>query len=142
MIRYFIVLTTLWLVACSKELPATRPVIPEPRTDYEKRLVATKLQFQFEHWPVHARNAVLAVFEQLLVDLIKAGEGATEAQKIQCFDRAVATLNDINRKDLSVIETGEAGQLIDLGNQVAKAAGLDPKKYGHGEGPLSAGRDW
>ena len=143
MIRYFLVFIMLWLAACTKEMgPSSRPVLPEPRTEYEKQIIATKSQFQFQHWPAHARPAVIAILEQLLLDLITAGESASESQKIACFSRAVSALNEINRKDPTVIETGEAEQLVDLGNQIAKAAGLDPRKYGDGEGPLSAGRDW
>lgn len=140
MIRYLAILATVWFGGCSKE--PSRPLSSEPKTNYANRLSETKSMFRFQHWPAHARPAVAAVFEQLLLDLIAAGESASETQKIDCFTRAAVALNEINRRDLTVIETGEAEQLIDLGNQIAKAASLDPRKYGNGEGPLSAGRDW
>ena len=128
----------LCIVACTKQQPS----VFEPKTEYEKRLVATKSVFQFEHWPTQARPAVAAVFEKLLSDLLAAGETASEAQKAECFKRAVAMLNKINQRDLTVIATMEREQLVYIGNQVAAAAGLDPKKFGHGEGPISEGRDW
>ena len=133
------------LVACTKQVsPESTPkaAARAPQNDYEKRLVATRSEFRFEHWPAHARPAVVAVFEQLLADLVAAGESASESQKIECFKRAVSALNEIDRKDHTVIETSEAEQLIDIGNHIARAAGLDPQKYGDKEGPLSAGRNW
>jgi hypothetical protein len=48
----------------------------------------------------------------------------------------------MNRKDPTLIETDEREQLCELCNVVATAAGLDPKKYGGGEGPASEWRDW
>lgn len=143
MTRYLIAVALFWLTACTRQTaPAPVTAIPEPQTDYERRLVATKSAFQFQHWPARARPAVVAVFDRLLRNLLIAGESASEAQKVECFARAVAELNEINRRDRTIIETSEAEQLVDIGNQVAKAVGLDPKRYGHGEGPLSAGRDW
>ncbi len=140
--RYFPIIVITVLAACTKEVPSARPAVAEPATDYGRRLVATRSQFQFQDWPAHARPAVSGVFEQLVSDLIAAGETATEQEKLKCFTRAVAALNEIDRKDHTVIETSEAEQLIDIGNVIARAAGLDPRKYGAGEGPLSAGRNW
>ena len=133
------------MAGCTKDpspTPAARPAIPEPKTHYEKALVATRSHFQFQHWPMRAQPAVVTVFETLLVELRAAGESAPERQKIDCFKRAVAALNELNRRDPTVIETSEAEQLVDIGNHIAMAAGLEPRKYGDGEGPLSAGRDW
>ena len=140
--RYLLLAATIILASCTKEVPTAPPAAQDLSTDYAKRLFATKSKFQFEHWPSGARTAVTGVFERLLSELVVAGEGATEQQKIGCFTRAVAALNEIDRRDRTVIETDEAEQLVDIGNEIAKAAGLDPKKYGHGEGPLSAGRNW
>jgi hypothetical protein len=43
---------------------------------------------------------------------------------------------------MNLIETGEREQLSELCNGIARAAGLDPTKYGGGEGPASEWRDW
>jgi hypothetical protein len=83
-----------------------------------------------------------AVFDQLITELVALGEQAPESRKHACFRRAGAALNDLNRRDSSLIETSEAEDLCELGCVIAVAAGMDPKKYGDGEGPISEGRDW
>ena len=145
MIRYLVIIAVVWLTACSRDphLGSTSNVtFPEPKSDYERAIVASRSHFLFDHWPAHARSSVKAVFEQLLVELIAAGKDAPESRKLECFERAVSALNTIHRRDRSVIETSEVEQLVDIGNHIAKAAGLEPQKYGDGEGPLSAGREW
>lgn len=116
--------------------------MPEPKTNYEKGLVAAKPHLSFLLWSSRVRPAIAGVFDQLIVDLIAAGEGAGEIRKLDCFNRAAVSLNAIHRRDLAAIETIHAEQLVEIGNEIAKAAGLDAKKYGAGEGPLSAGREW
>lgn len=138
-------LFSMLLSACTKESSGTateQNSTRAPATDYERKLVATKVRYEFKHWPAFARPIVAGIFDKLIFELIAAGESATEEQKIACFHRAVAALNDLDQSDHSVIETSEAEQLVDLGNHIAIAAGLDPKKYGDGEGPISAGRNW
>ena len=119
-------------------------------SEYGQRLVATKARYPFSHWAksglpqytARACAAFVAVFDRLIADLATLGESAAEAQKLECFHRAVEALNELNKRDLTVIATGEREDLCELCNIVAIAAGLDPKKYGDGEGPASQWRDW
>ena len=114
------------------------------------RLAATKARYPFSNWAKsgmqqytkQACEAFASVFDRLLVDLAALGEKSAERDKLECFHRAVVALNNLNRKDESLIETEEREQLCELCNVIAIAAGLDPKKYGSGEGPASQWRDW
>jgi hypothetical protein len=117
---------------------------------YSKRLQATKAHYPFARWAAsgleqytdHACASFVRVFDNLIAKLISVGEMASEQEKLDAFHEAVDALNKLNDEDLSLIETGEREDLCDLCNVVASAAGLDPSKYGAGEGPASEWRDW
>lgn len=88
-------------------------------------------------------NAAKKIFDDLVADLIKLGKGAKEADKIALFRKAILKTNDLNDKtDGTLIETGEAEELVELTNRISIACGIDPTKYGGGEGPASEWRDW
>lgn len=123
-----------------------------PRSEYEKRLLATKTHYPFDEWQkglAHgltqytAANcrAAAATFDRLIDDLIRLGEAASEQEKLEAFRKCVESLNELN-DSLGLIETGEREQLCELCDIIAAAAGLDPKKYADGEGPASLWRDW
>lgn len=141
--------------ACTRQAPPgpaaeSRNAMADPATDYAQRLLATKAQYPFPRWGKNGLEQYTAsvlskftlIFDNLIAELIAAGENAPENQKLASFRRAVTALNDLNRRDPRLIETTEAEQLCALGNVVAAAAGLNPKKYGGGEGPISEGRAW
>jgi hypothetical protein len=87
--------------------------------------------------------AAQTILDELLTDLAELGENASEEQKIKLFERAVISLNELNDQiDGALIETEEREELCELFNQVAIHAGIDPSKYGEGEGPASEWRDW
>ncbi len=118
--------------------------------NYLDRLTATKARFPFVIWQdsgldqytPEACAAFAAVFEQLIEKLAALGEDAPEVQKIALFQVAVEALNSLNDEDDSLIETGEREDLCALCNVVLRAAGIDPSKYGDGEGPATEWRDW
>ena len=140
--------------ACTRDAPSGQTDAPTAASSstsaYGKRLLAAKTQYPFSRWSqggpeqytASACSKFTAIFDELIAELMAAGESAPESQKLSSFHRAVTALNDLNRRDPRLIETSEAEELCGLGNVVAAAAGLDPKKYGHGEGPISEGRDW
>jgi len=140
-IRYLlmIVLSTV-LAACSIEDRVAAAV--GPTAAYRSKLTSAKGENAFVRWPFYARPFVNRIFDRLVADLATLGEGAAEEKKVACFSRAVASLNTLDATMPFLIETTEAEQLVGLGNSIAKAAGLDPLKYGDREGPLSAGRNW
>lgn len=117
---------------------------------YLKRLVATKEHYPFGGWAEsgleqytdEACASFVAVFDQLIQRLGELGEEAPETKKIAAFQAAVEALNVLNEEDESLIETGEREDLCELFNVIATAAGIDPGKYGDGEGPASEWRDW
>jgi hypothetical protein len=118
--------------------------------DYQKRLNATKEHYPFSQWAEsgleqyteEACASFVAVFDRLLQTLAELGEQAPESKKMASFQAAVEALNDLNEEDASLIETGEREDLCELCNVIATAAGIDPAKYGAGEGPASEWRDW
>jgi len=118
--------------------------------NYSTRLAATKSTHPFKRWAesglgqytAEACASFARVFDDLIGQLIALGEHAAEEKKIAAFQKAVEALNAMNEEDDSLIETGEREDLCDLCNAVATAAGIDPAKYGGGEGPASEWRDW
>lgn len=120
---------------------------------YSQRLKAMKRQFPFKQWRTAEHDgleqytkencaAMAVIFDQLIKRLIALGEEAPEPDKLAAFKAAIEATNDLNEQELNLIETGEREQLCELCNEIARAAGLDPTKYGGGEGPASEWRDW
>jgi hypothetical protein len=120
---------------------------------YAERLEATKEYFPFGLWALReedldrytVENCATAevFFNRLLLRLAAMGETAPEPAKLGAFREAVEALNEFNRSlDHGLIETGEAAEVVELCNVVARVAGLDPARYGGGEGPASLWRDW
>ena len=118
-------------------------------SDYNNRLLTTKQRYPFVRW---AANGIedyteescapyTTVFDILIEKLEALGEQASEEVKLEAFREAVESLNELNDED-GLIETGEREDLCDLCYIIAVAAGLDPTKYGGGEGPASEWRDW
>ncbi len=88
-------------------------------------------------------DSAQAILDDLILDLEELGEEASEAKKLKKFEKAVLALNELNEQNEGVlIETSEGEQLCELFNQIAIRSGLDPEKYGDGEGPASEWRDW
>jgi len=86
--------------------------------------------------------AFAAVFDRLIEKLIQIGEGASEQSKLDLLHEAVEALNTLNEQDENLIETGEREDLCALVHLVTTACGLDPSKYGDGEGPAGEWREW
>ena len=118
--------------------------------DFCERMNGLRIRYPFTRWQAsgleqytpEACAAFAAVMDQLLEDLQSVGLAAPEAEKLKAFKVAVLALNQLNDHDDSLIETGEREDLCDLINNVAVAAGLDPRAYGGGEGPASEWREW
>lgn len=118
--------------------------------DYSSRLTDAKASYPFKRWEEsgldqytpEACGAFVEVFDRLINDLVAKGENASEEQKLESFHQAGIALNTLNEEDDCLIETGEREELCELSNIIAVAAGLDPSKYGGGEGPASEWRDW
>src|SRR5215469_10577789 len=119
-------------------------------SEYCRRLLAAKSGYPFPRWassiPELYTDSVCAafagVFDALIAKLVGLGETASEQDKLQAFHDAVRALNELQQQDLSLIETGEREDLCELCNVVARAAGLDPTKYGNGDGPADEWREW
>ena len=121
---------------------------------YAKDLEATKQTYPFDKWHKGFEEGLeqytqencskaQAIFDTLIAELIAISSDATESQKIQKFETAVLALNDLNDElDDCFIETGEREDLCELCNTICRFAGIDPTKYGDGEGPASEWREW
>lgn len=121
---------------------------------YAADLEATKQSYPFDVW--HQRfedgleqytkqncNKARKIFDTLIAELISLGMDADESQKMEKFETAVLALNELNAElDEELIETGEREELCELCCVICKAAGIDPTKYGDGEGPASEWREW
>jgi len=82
------------------------------------------------------------VFNHLIERLATLGQQAQERDKVAAIRQAVEALNAINEKDDILIETDEREDLCELINVITTAVGIDPTKYGDGEGPASEWRHW
>ncbi len=117
--------------------------------EYRERLTESKNHYPFDRWAQsgleqytdEACASFAAVFDQLIETLGTLGEHVSESQKLAAFKVAVEALNALNEEDESLIETGERKELCELCNVVATVTGIDPRKYGDGEGPASEWRD-
>jgi len=121
--------------------------------DLKARLMAVKKLYPFASWrdgeegglDQYTRencDAAKATFDRLIKQLIALGEAGAEDAKLALFREAVEGLNELNAEVLNLIESGERDQLCELFNEIARAVGLEPTKYGGGEGPASEWRDW
>ena len=122
--------------------------------NYESNLLEAKTKYPFESWREAEANGLeqyteencnkaRAILDQLISELIGLGGDAREEDKIGKFKIAVESLNELNDEtDGALIETGEREDLCDLIYIITEKSGIDPKKYGNGEGPASEWRDW
>lgn len=119
-------------------------------SDRSVGLDAVRATFPFRGWAesgleqytAEACAAFSGVFDRLVDELVRMGPAAAEESKLAAFEKAVDALNLLSATDERLIETGEREELCDLFNRIADAAGLDPSKYGDGEGPASEWREW
>ncbi len=121
---------------------------------FEEKLEQSKESYPFNKWrkgfdfgmvQYTDENCTKAktIFDELIVALISLGGGALEKDKVNKFEIAVVALNNLNEEcDDCLIETGEREELCELVNKISIAAGIEPGKYGCGEGLASEWRDW
>ncbi|MQX52025.1 hypothetical protein [Alcanivorax sediminis] len=83
-----------------------------------------------------ARSIVLNLVRVLEEDSL------THKEIIQAFESSVVSMNSLSDQVPSLIETGERETLCELYDEIAKAVGLDPLKYGGGDGVASEWRTW
>lgn len=117
-------------------------------------LEATKKNYPFDRWHEGLEhgldqytkencNRASTIFDSLVESLIAIGPDASETDKLARFETAVMALNELDDElDNCFIETGEREDLCELCNTICEAVGLDPSKYGDGEGPASEWREW
>ena len=87
-------------------------------------------------------NKAESVFRNLISALENLGLNAENEIKILAFKSAVEAMNNLNELIPGFIETGERETLCYLFDEVAKLAGLDPTKFGSGDGIASEWREW
>ncbi|NII83878.1 MULTISPECIES: hypothetical protein [unclassified Pedobacter] len=130
-----------------------RPDNEPENIDYKNKLLATKAFYPFDRWRQNYNNGltqyttencnkVKKVFDDLISSLIEIGVNAGEEQKKQLFKTAILKTNQLNEEIDSLIETGEREDLCNLTNKITIACGLNPAKYGEGEGLASEWREW
>lgn len=122
--------------------------------DYAARLLEAKQSYPFDGWRAAYEEgleqyteencaAAKRILDTLLSDLVSLGEEAREEDKMQKFQVAIEALNTLDDKtDNSLIESDERDELCELFCVVAEKAGINPSKYGDGEGPASEWRNW
>lgn len=118
-------------------------------SNYAEKLGAQKAHYPFARWATYdlegyteeACDAFAKVFDKLIAELSKLGPDASESSKIAQFKAAVLALNKLDHES-GLIESGERDELVDLINKITVAVGIDPQRYGHGEGPASEWREW
>lgn len=121
--------------------------------DYQSKLLSTKQFYPFDRWRESYKDGLTQytkencdktrkVFDDLIASLIKSGENASEEQKKELFKTAILKTNQLNEEIDGLIETGEREDLCELTDKITIACGLDPHKYGDGEGLASEWRDW
>lgn len=121
--------------------------------NYQNKLFAAKQFYPFKNWRENYDegltqyteencNKTQKVFDDLINSLVNIGENANENDKVKLFKKAILTTNELNEEIEGLIETGEREDLCELTDKIAIACGLDPLKYGDGEGLASEWREW
>ena len=152
--KYYLFITTslllLFMSSCGGQTESNNLIGPTYRDSLNK----TRAFYPFDYWRKAYNdgltqytesncNQAKKIFDDLISDLVKLGKDAKVADKILLFKKAILKTNALNeRTDGALIETGEAEQLVELTNRIAIACGIDPSKYGDGEGPASEWREW
>ncbi len=117
--------------------------LEQAKESYPFALWAARFDDGLEQYTPENLNSARAILDRLIDDLSSAGENASESVKVSHFKVSVEALNDLNDQlDGCLIETGEREELCELFDVIASAAGLDPSKYGDGDGIASEWRDW
>ena len=136
-----------------KKENASQPANKSMNTDYQNKLLAAKQFYPFEKWRASYNegltqytkancNKAKKIFDDLITSLIRLGENASEEQKIALFKTAILQTNQLNDAIEDLFETGEREDLCELTNQITIACGLNPDKYGEGEGLATEWREW
>ena len=121
--------------------------------EYQHKLEACKKSYPFIRWRESFShgleqyteencNKIKSVFDNLISELISAGENIPEKEKVEIFKKAILLSNELNDEIDGLIETGEREDLCELTDVITKACGIDPEKYGGGEGLATEWRDW
>lgn len=121
---------------------------------YSEKLTKTKELYPFESWRENFFeyemeqyteencNAAKKIFDTLIINLIEIGEDGNKITKVDYFEKAIKSLNELNNNDESLIETGEREDLCELIDQITIACGLNPVDYADGEGIADLYREW
>jgi len=121
---------------------------------YQDNLNESKKSYPFASWRAAFENGLdqyteencnkaKAIFDNLISGLIELGENADEDKKVNLFKHAILATNALNEEcDDCLIETGEREDLCELTDVITKACGLNPEKYGDGEGLATEWREW
>ena len=151
--KYLLLIASSILVimsSCGEQAGNNKPI----DLAYRDSLNKTKDFYPFDNWrkaysdgltqyTESKCNAAKKIFDDLISDLVKLGKAAKESDKISLIKKAILKTNALNEKtDGTLIETGEAEQLVELTNRISIVCGIDPSKYGSGEGPASEWREW
>ena len=140
----------------SKQTENNTPNIDKTKqmdSGYQNKLITTKQFYPFKNWRENYDvgltqytqencNKTKKVFDDLIDSLINIGEHANENEKIQQFKKAILSTNKLNEEIHGLIETDEREDLCELTNKITIACGLDPQKFGDGEGIASEWREW
>lgn len=121
--------------------------------EYQNKLNACKSTYPFKRWRDSFKNGleqyteincnkIEGVFDNLIAALVTAGENAAEKDKVTIFKTAILETNTLNDEIEGLIETGEREDLCELTDIITRGCGLDPEKYGAGEGLASEWREW
>ena len=120
---------------------------------YQDQLLKAKDSYPFTNWRGYYEqgltqyteencNRIKQFFDELIDSLIAIGPAASEGAKMELFKTAILKTNDLNDEIDGLIETGEREDLCELTDKITVACGLDPARYGDGEGLASEWREW
>jgi hypothetical protein len=121
--------------------------------EYQNKLNECKNSYPFNRWRESFShgleqyteancNKVKNIFDNLITELVSAGENIPEKDKVEIFKKAILSSNKLNDEIDGLIETGEREDLCELTDLITRACGIDPEKYGDGEGLATEWREW
>lgn len=122
--------------------------------EYQNKFSEAKKTYPFDQWRASYDDGLeqytqencdkaRKIFDDLIDGLVAIGQDASEEKKVALFEKAILATNELNSEcEDSLIETGEREELCELTDKIAIACGLNPEKYGDGEGLASEWREW
>jgi len=123
--------------------------------EFKNKISEAKKLYPFDYWyeTLYKENEMeqytlanckvaQSIMDNLIDELLELGLKADVEKKLEKFEKAVISYNELNEEYEGLIETDERETLCEIIDRVGVACGLILELYGRGDGIASEWRDW